>query len=293
MQFDIRRLDIYRKIPKDLTQPTYTGASISICSVLFIVYLFLAELHDFLSLKIKSELIVDDPVSHASRIPVSIDISLPHLHCDFIGLDIQDDLGRHEVGFVGNTEKYPLNDGAGCHFKGDFLINKVHGNFHISTHSSRKKPEKPNMFHTINKVSFGDANEHFSNKLIGSFNPLGNVSQLEPEAKAELTHDYFIKIVPAVYTDLNEKQTYPYQYTYAHRSNIHYGHNRQVSPAIWFKYDITPISVKYTEEKEPLYSFLTSVCAIVGGSFTVAGILDSLFFTAYEVFRKAEIGKLS
>ena len=25
MQFDLRRLDIYRKVPKDLTQPTLTG----------------------------------------------------------------------------------------------------------------------------------------------------------------------------------------------------------------------------------------------------------------------------
>ena len=29
MAFDIKRLDIYRKIPKDLTQPTTTGAVVS------------------------------------------------------------------------------------------------------------------------------------------------------------------------------------------------------------------------------------------------------------------------
>ena len=42
-----------------------------------------------------------------------------------VGLDIQDDLGRHEVGFVENTDKIPLNDGAGCRFKAEFKINKV------------------------------------------------------------------------------------------------------------------------------------------------------------------------
>jgi len=26
MQFDVRRFDVYRKIPKDLTEPTLTGA---------------------------------------------------------------------------------------------------------------------------------------------------------------------------------------------------------------------------------------------------------------------------
>ena len=43
------RLDVYRKIPKDLTQPTFAGAFISICSILFIAFLFLSELHSFLT----------------------------------------------------------------------------------------------------------------------------------------------------------------------------------------------------------------------------------------------------
>jgi hypothetical protein len=43
---------------------------------------------------------------------------------------------------------------------------------------------------------------------------------------------------------------------------------------------------------ELIVSFL-QVCAVVGGAFTVAGIVDSMVFTAAEIFRKAEIGKLS
>jgi len=35
------------------------------------------------------------------------------------------------------------------------------------------------------------------------------------------------------------------------------------------------------------------VCAIVGGTFTVAGIIDSMIFTASELFKKAQLGKLS
>lgn len=35
------------------------------------------------------------------------------------------------------------------------------------------------------------------------------------------------------------------------------------------------------------------MCAIVGGTFTVAGIIDSIVFTASSVFKKAQIGKLS
>uniref|UniRef100_A0A8C9BQJ8 Endoplasmic reticulum-Golgi intermediate compartment protein n=1 Tax=Phocoena sinus TaxID=42100 RepID=A0A8C9BQJ8_PHOSS len=49
MPFDFRRFDIYRKVPKDLTQPTYTGAIISICCCLFILFLFLSELTGFIT----------------------------------------------------------------------------------------------------------------------------------------------------------------------------------------------------------------------------------------------------
>lgn len=42
-----------------------------------------------------------------------------------------------------------------------------------------------------------------------------------------------------------------------------------------------------------VFLFFFQVCAIVGGTFTVAGILDSMIFTASELFKKAQLGKLS
>lgn len=42
-----------------------------------------------------------------------------------VGLDIQDEMGRHEVGHIENSMKVPLNDGYGCRFEGEFSINKV------------------------------------------------------------------------------------------------------------------------------------------------------------------------
>ena len=41
-----------------------------------------------------------------------------------LGLDIQDDLGRHEVGFVEDTTKNDINNGNGCRMKTTFRINK-------------------------------------------------------------------------------------------------------------------------------------------------------------------------
>ncbi len=38
---------------------------------------------------------------------------------------------------------------------------------------------------------------------------------------------------------------------------------------------------------------LRQVCAIIGGTFTVASLIDSMVFTASEIFKKFELGKLS
>uniref|UniRef100_A0A5F8ASH0 Endoplasmic reticulum-Golgi intermediate compartment protein n=1 Tax=Macaca mulatta TaxID=9544 RepID=A0A5F8ASH0_MACMU len=125
MPFDFRRFDIYRKVPKDLTQPTYTGAIISICCCLFILFLFLSELTGFITTEVVNELYVDDPDKDSGgKIDVSLNISLPNLHCELVGLDIQDEMGRHEVGHIDNSMKIPLNNGAGCRFEGQFSINK-------------------------------------------------------------------------------------------------------------------------------------------------------------------------
>lgn len=42
-----------------------------------------------------------------------------------IGLDIQDEMGRHEVGHIDNSMKISLNNGDGCRFEGHFSINKA------------------------------------------------------------------------------------------------------------------------------------------------------------------------
>ena len=63
MGFDIKRMDIYRKVPKDLTQPTVTGAVVSIVSTVFIFFMLATELVYFVSPDVKSELLVanNDP----------------------------------------------------------------------------------------------------------------------------------------------------------------------------------------------------------------------------------------
>jgi hypothetical protein len=291
MQFDIRRFDIYRKIPKDLTQPTTTGAAISLICISFISTLLLVELYYFITPDVVSELYVDIPENGTGeRISVSLDVSVLEIGCQYLGIDIQDDLGRHEVGFHDNTFKTPENDGVGCRINATFKIARVPGNFHISTHSVPNQPTNGDMKHVIHELTFGDSIKGFRripNRR--AFRPLRRFNNTNRPNRA--SHDYLLKIVPTIYEDLRQNRLYPYQFTFFYRefNTLQQG----MVPAIWFRYDIMPITVKYSERRQKFYTFITSICAVVGGSFTVASILDSIIFTASGIFKKFELNKLT
>lgn len=295
MQLNIKRLDIYRKVPKDLTQPTVSGALISISCVIFMTVLFLSELIDFLTPEIINELFVDQASSGLDKIDVRLNVSLPRLECKYAGLDIQDDSGRHEVGALANMVKVPIESivGAGhkrhgCRLEVSFQINKVPGNFHLSTHSASEQPSVIDMAHEIHEISFGD--DVRSLNLHGSFDPLRGTHKLDDSALQ--SHEYHLRIVPSIYEELRGPILRPYQYSYAYKKYISLGFTGHVIPAVWFKYDINPISVKYKERRKPFYEFLCMTCAIIGGTFTVAGIIDSLVFSASNILEKLELGKL-
>lgn len=294
MIFNVKRLDIYRKVPKDLTQPTVSGAIISICCVAFMTILFVSELIDFLTPEIINELFVDQASSGSDKIDVRLNVSLPLLDCKYAGLDIQDDSGRHEVGALANMVKAPIETTdikgkhTGCRLEVSFQINKVPGNFHLSTHSASQQPSVIDMAHEIHEISFGDDVRTLN--LHGSFDPLSGTKKIDDSALQ--SHEYHLRIVPSIYEELNGSTLRPYQYSYAYKKYISIGFTGHVIPAVWFKYDINPISVKYKERRKPFYEFLCMTCAIVGGTFTVAGIIDSLVFSASNILEKLELGKL-
>ncbi len=53
------------------------------------------------------------------------------------------------------------------------------------------------------------------------------------------------------------------------------------------------MQVRIVTKRSSFLTFLTSVCAIVGGVFTVSGLIDGFVYQAERVLRKKnEIGKL-
>jgi len=91
-------------------------------------------------------------------------------------------------------------------------------------------------------------------------------------------HDYFIQVVPTSLTKLDGVTFDSYQYTVNYNSWGSHPHPTPGGfvPTLYFRYDITPIRVHYWHEREGITHFFVQLCAIVGGVFTVAGLLVRL-----------------
>ncbi|XP_026429545.1 endoplasmic reticulum-Golgi intermediate compartment protein 3-like [Papaver somniferum] len=197
----------------------------------------------------------------------------------------------------GFLQKIKDEEGEGCNIYGFLEVNKVAGNFHFAPGKSFQQSnvhvhdvtafqkDSFNISHKINKLSFGES-------FPGVVNPLDRVqwTQKTPTGMFQ----YFVKVVPTVYTDINNHTIQSNQFSVTeHFRHAIVGQPHSV-PGVFFFYDLSPIKVTFTEQHVSFLHFLTNICAIVGGMFTVSGILDSFIYHGQKVIRKKmEIGKFS
>ena len=59
-------------------------------------------------------------------------------------------------------------------------------------------------------------------------------------------------------------------------------------PTIFFRYDISPMKMKYTKYYPGHFDGLINICAIFGGMFTIAGIIDSLLLKIFKNKREVK-----
>ena len=94
------------------------------------------------------------------------------------------------------------------------------------------------------------------------------------------------------YVDLHKNAISTNQFSVTeHATGTEYGTGNDL-PGVFFYYDLSPIKVMFKEDKIVFLHFVTNVCAIVGGVFTVSGIIDGLVFhTSKLIKKKMELGK--
>jgi len=181
----------------------------------------------------------------------------------------------------------------GCNLFGFLEVNRVAGNFHVAPGKAFQSAQgqlvhefKPfdthtyNISHQIHSLSFG---VHYPNRV----NPLDGATAILSNGSG--VFQYFVKVVPTTYQFADGHVVDSCQYSVTDQfKSAHDPSKGFVLPGVFFIYDVSPILVKFTEKRPSFTSFLTSLCAIVGGVFTVAGIVDGVIYHGGAMFSKGE-----
>jgi thiol-disulfide isomerase/thioredoxin len=93
-----KQYDLYRRIPKDLTETSAFGAVLSLCAVFFMAVLFAAELWAFLYSPVSTNVILDPNNDQSLRI--NFNITLLEIPCEYASIVVVDVLGTRKEDFT-------------------------------------------------------------------------------------------------------------------------------------------------------------------------------------------------
>lgn len=175
-----------------------------------------------------------------------------------------------------------------CRIHGSLSVNRVAGNFHITAgksipviprghaHLALLVPESEyNFSHRIDHFSFGELGSKFVHPLDG-----------EVMVTKDNYHmfQYFMQVVPTeVRTYKNNMDTYQFAVTEKNRTINHDKGSHGVA-GIFIKYDLASLKIRVREEHKPYWQFLVRLCGIIGGMFSVSGMLHGLVGLLIDVF---------
>ncbi|WZZ60978.1 hypothetical protein YC2023_061085 [Brassica napus] len=156
--------------------------------------------------------------------------------------------------------KQALADGEGCRVYGVLDVQRVAGNFHVSVHGLNiyvaqmifGGSKNVNVSHMIHDLSFGP-------KYPGIHNPLDGTNRILHDTSG--TFKYYIKIVPTEYRYLSKDILTTNQYSLTEYYTPMNAFDR-TWPAVYFLYDLSPITVTIKEERRSFVHLITRLCAV-------------------------------
>ena len=192
--------------------------------------------------------------------------------------------------FQQNRPEHPA-----CQVSGHLMVNRVPGNFHIEAKSKNHNLNSAmtNLTHIVHHLSFGDPIDEDARKYkrimkqvpeeYRQFSPMDE--QFYITSDFHQAYHHYIKVVSTHLnmgsSDTNAMMTYQF----LEQSQIVYYDVNNV-PEARFSYDLSPMSVVVEKQGRKWYDYLTSLCAIIGGTFTTLGLIDA---TLYRVFKPKKL----
>lgn len=174
-------------------------------------------------------------------------------------------------------------EGEGCNVHGKVALSSGGGNLHLAPGRDpygqttslldmlRQTFANYNVTHILHKLRFGPDYPNAANQLDGVTRSIVDGHGM---------YQYYVKIVPTTYRYRNGTTIVTNQYSVTeHLRHVEPGSNRGL-PGVFFMYEVSPLHVEIRETYQTGWvAFLTSVCAVVGGVVTVAGMLDQFLYS--------------
>lgn len=207
-----------------------------------------------------------------------------------VGMPIHSHSSQKDPQRVIKEVKKAIEDGEGCQIFGVLDVERVAGNFHVSMHGLSlyvaskifETGYEVNVSHVIHDLSFGPTYPGVHNPLDGSERILHDTSG---------TFKYFLKIVPTEYHHLHGEVMPTNQFSVTEYYQKMKPSDRSY-PAVYFVYDLSPIVVTIKEHRRNFGHFITRLCAVLGGTFAVTGMLDRWMFRIIELMTSTTKGAL-
>ncbi|KAM7492681.1 hypothetical protein LguiA_035602 [Lonicera macranthoides] len=191
--------------------------------------------------------------------------------------------------------KIPAPLTGGCRIEGFVRIKKVPGNLVFSARSGAHSfdASQMNISHVISHLSFGKklspgliSDIQKVQPYIGESNDKLNGQTYINRWDENVTIEHYLQVVKTEVMTRSRKLVEEYEYT-AHSSLV----ESHTIPAAKFHFELSPMQVIVTENPKSFSHFITNVCAIIGGVFTVAGIVDSILQSTMRLVKKVDLGK--
>ncbi|GAV86288.1 COPIIcoated_ERV domain-containing protein, partial [Cephalotus follicularis] len=195
--------------------------------------------------------------------------------------------------------KRPAPRTGGCRIKGYVRVKKVPGNLIISARSGTHSfdASQMNLSHVISQLSFGmrinprvmSDVKRLIPYLGGSHDRLNGrdfIHRHDVGANVAVHYLQIVKTEVITRRSSHEHKLIEYEYT-THSSLV----QSLDIPVTKFHFELSPMQVLIIENPNTFSHFITNVCAIIGGVFTVAGILDSILHNTIKFIKKVELGK--
>ena len=183
----------------------------------------------------------------------------------------------------------------GCQLSGHLLLDRAPGNFHIQARSNHHDivPSMTNTSHVVHSLYIGDPMAQIRIRdgkanvpvdVKGKITPMDNNVYVTQELHEAYHH--YLKVISTNVDGLRVGNRDLRVYQIVENSQLAYYRN-DIVPEAKFIFDLSPIAVSYRQTSRTWYDYMTSLMAIVGGIFTVVGMMESSISTAIAAARRS------